>query len=76
MKMFRFLVLAVALTAFAFSGVAVAGDMFYVVKDNMGAMKVVEKKPQDAGMIVKGPFKSKDAAQDALQKAKKEMKKG
>jgi hypothetical protein len=74
MKVFRFVVVLVALAAFALTGVAVAGGMYYVVKDKMGTVKVVDQKPQDPGMVVKGPFKSKDEAKKALDATKKPVK--
>ncbi|MFC1835191.1 hypothetical protein ACFL2Q_10715 [Thermodesulfobacteriota bacterium] len=71
MKTFHLIVAIVALTAFAFSGVALAADTYYVAKDAAGKMMVVNKKPADAKMVVKGPFKSSDEAKAALAAARK-----
>lgn len=76
MKAVRLLVVLVALMAFTVTGAALAagGDMYYVVKDKQGNMKVVDKKPADPGEMMKGPFKSKEAAKKAMDDAKKQMK--
>jgi hypothetical protein len=71
MKTFRLIVAIVALTAFAFSGVALAADTYYVAKDKAGKMVVVNKKPADVKMVVKGPFKSMEEAKAALAAAQK-----
>jgi hypothetical protein len=62
------LMAVVALLAFAMATVALAAE-FYVVKGKDGKLTVVDKKPDDAGSIVKGPFKSKDEAEKALKEA-------
>ncbi len=67
MKTLRFFVVLAALTAFAVTGVAMAADMYYVVKDKSGNMKVVDKKPDDKDMIVKGPYKSEKKAKQILE---------
>jgi hypothetical protein len=71
MKAFRLIIAIVALTAFAFAGVAIAAGTYYVAKDASGKMMVVDKAPADAKMIVKGPFKTMDEAKKALEGAKK-----
>ena len=62
----RFLVVMVALLAFAGATVAMAATEFYVVKDAQGKMAVVDKKPEDPKSMVKGPFKTKEEAEKAL----------
>ena len=74
MKTFHLIVAIVALTAFAFAGVAIATGTFYVVKDAAGKMMVVDKKPADVKMVVKGPFKSMEEAKKALEVAKEAIK--
>jgi hypothetical protein len=74
MKTFHLIVAIVALTAFAFSGVAIATGTFYVAKDAAGKMMVVDKKPANAKMVVKGPFKSMEEAKKALEVAKEATK--
>ena len=69
MKAFRLIIAIVALTAFAISGVAFAADTFYVAKDAAGKIVVVDRAPADAKSIVKGPFKSIDEANQALEDA-------
>jgi hypothetical protein len=69
-KMIRLIVVVVALVAFGMAGMAAAAD-FYVAKDKTGKMAVVDKKPDDAASIVKGPFKTKDEAEKALKDAGK-----
>jgi hypothetical protein len=66
MKAFRLIIAIVALTAFAFAGVAIAAGTYYVAKDAGGIVVVVDKAPADAKMIVKGPFKTMDEAKKAL----------
>jgi ActR/RegA family two-component response regulator len=63
-KVLRLMVVAVALVAFGFSTVAVAAE-FYVVKAG-AKLSVTDKKPADAKTIVKGPFKTKKEADDAM----------
>ena len=64
-KLIRFVVVVVALTCFGIASFAVAAD-FYVVKDASGKMAVVDKKPDDAKSVVKGPFTNKEAAEKAM----------
>jgi len=66
-KVLRVLVILLALVAFG-ATVALAQE-FYVVKDKAGKMAVVDKKPADAASVVKGPFKTKDEAEKAMQAA-------
>jgi hypothetical protein len=65
----RFLVVMVALVAFASATVAIAADEFYVAKDAQGKMAVVDKKPADDKSVVKGPFATKEEADKALKAA-------
>jgi hypothetical protein len=74
LKTLHLIVAIVALTAFAFAGVAIATGTFYVTKDTAGNMVVVDKAPADAGAIVKGPFKSLEEAKKALEVAKEAIK--
>ncbi|MBM3301908.1 MAG: hypothetical protein FJY85_18390 [Deltaproteobacteria bacterium] len=64
-KICRLLVVAVALVAFGMATMAVAQE-FYVVKGPDGKPAVVDKKPADAASILKGPFKTKAEAEEAL----------
>lgn len=64
-RMIRLVVVMVALMAFTAGTVAVAAD-FFIVKDAAGKMSVVDKKPEDAKSVVKGPFKTKDDAEKAM----------
>ena len=73
MKHLKLIVVLVSLFAFvatglvlAQSGTKAAGGMYYVVKGADGKMAVVDKKPADAKTIVKGPFKTKKEAEDAM----------
>jgi hypothetical protein len=68
-KALRFLVVMVALLAFASTTVAVAAAEFYVAKDAQGKMAVVDKKPADVKSVVKGPFTTKEDAEKALKAA-------
>ncbi len=67
-KMVRLAVVMLALV-FGLSTSALAADEFYVVKDAAGKTMVVEKKPADAKLVVKGPFKTKADAEKALKAA-------
>ena len=67
-RLLRWIVVAVALVAFAFATVAVAAD-FYVVKDAQGKMTIIDKKPADEKSVVKGPFKTKGEAENAMKAA-------
>ncbi|MDQ7781330.1 MAG: hypothetical protein RDU20_00530 [Desulfomonilaceae bacterium] len=65
-KIVRLMVVVVALVAFGLATPAVAAE-FYVVKDAAGdKLSVTDQKPADAKLIVKGPFKTKAEADDAL----------
>jgi hypothetical protein len=72
-KMLRCFVVVVALAAFGMATLAVAED-FYAVKDAKGQMSVVDKKPEDAKSIVKGPFKTKAEAESAVKAAQTQKK--
>ena len=68
-KIVRVMVVAIALVAFGFATMAAAAG-FYVVKDAAGKkLSVTDKKPADAKMVVKGPFKTKMEAENALKQA-------
>lgn len=75
-KALRFLVVTVALLAFASATVALAATEFYVARDAQGKMAVVDKKPADAASIIKGPFTTKDDADKALKAAEKDKHEG
>lgn len=64
-KVVRFFVAVVALVAFGMVTMSVAAD-YYAVKDASGKISVVDKKPADEKSIVKGPFKSKADAENAV----------
>lgn len=67
-KLLRLMVVVIALVAFGLATMAVAAE-FYVVKDAAGKkLSVVDKKPADAKLIVKGPFKTKAEGEAALKK--------
>ena len=68
-KAVRFIVVMVALMAFASATVAVAASEFYVAKDAQGKVSILDKKPADATLIVKGPFASKAEAEKAIKDA-------
>ncbi len=68
-KAVRFLVVMVALMAFASATVAIAATEFYVAKDAQGKVSILDKKPADATSVVKGPFASKEEAEKALKDA-------
>lgn len=59
-----FVVCAVAFAA----GPSVAAE-YYVVKSRSGILMVRDHKPQGAATIVKGPFQTKQEAEEALRKA-------
>jgi len=65
-KAVRFVVVMVALMAFASATVAIAATEFYVAKDAQGKVSIVDKKPTDATSMVKGPFASKAEAEKAM----------
>lgn len=68
-KAVRFIVVMVALLAFASATVATAATEFYVAKDAQGKVSILDKKPADAKSIVKGPFASKAEAEKAMKDA-------
>ncbi|MGB6063387.1 MAG: hypothetical protein WBG50_01175 [Desulfomonilaceae bacterium] len=67
-KIVRLIVVLFALVAFGMATVAVAAD-FYVVKGAAGKVAVTDKKPADVKSIVKGPFKTKAEAENAMKAA-------
>ena len=74
MKHLRLIVVLATLIAFAATGLALAGSAtktekggeFYIVKGKDGKMSVVDKKPADPKTVVKGPFKTKKEADEAM----------
>lgn len=69
-KALRLIVAVVALIAFGMATLSIAAE-FYVVKGKDGKLAVVDKKPDDAKSIVKGPLKDKAEADKALAEASK-----
>jgi hypothetical protein len=65
-KAVRFIVVMVALMAFASATVAMAATEFYVAKDAQGKVSILDTKPADAKSIVKGPFATKAEAEKAM----------
>jgi hypothetical protein len=65
-KAVRLMVVMLALLAFASANLAMAASDFYVVKDSQGKVSIVDKKPEQATSIVKGPFTSKQEAEKAM----------
>jgi hypothetical protein len=72
-KLVRSIVVLVVLVCFSAATVAIAAD-FYVVKDASGKVAVVDKKPDDAKSVVKGPFPSKAEAEKAMKAGAKPAK--
>jgi hypothetical protein len=68
-KVVRFLVVSMALLAFASATVAMAATEFYVIKDVQGKVSILDKKPADEKSIVKGPFATKADAEKAVKEA-------
>jgi len=68
-KAVRFMVVMVAILAFASATVAMAATEFYLAKDTKGQVSIVDKKPADPTSIVKGPFATKAEAEKALKDA-------
>ncbi|AFM24730.1 hypothetical protein [Desulfomonile tiedjei] len=68
-KAVQFIMVIVALMAFASATVAVAANEFYVAKDSQGKVSILDKKPADPASIVKGPFASKAEAEKAMKAA-------
>jgi hypothetical protein len=68
-KAVRFIVVMVALMAFASATVALAATEFYVAKDSLGKVSILDKKPADTKSIVKGPFATKAEAEKAMKDA-------
>jgi hypothetical protein len=66
-KLLKLLVLAVA-AVFVMVALVSAAE-FFVVKGADGKPAVVDKKPDDAKSVVKGPFASKEEAEKALKDA-------
>ncbi|MBI5251504.1 MAG: hypothetical protein HY912_18600 [Desulfomonile tiedjei] len=67
-KLFRSVVVVVALICFGAATLAIAAE-FYVVKDASGKMSVADKKPADAKSVVKGPLPTKEDAEKAMKAA-------
>ena len=63
-KLIRAMVVLMALV-FGLSTMALAAE-FYVVKDASGKMSITENKPTEAKALIKGPFKTKDDAEKAM----------
>lgn len=58
----------VVTAAFLATGPAFAAE-YFVVKSRSGILRIVDHKPQGGGTIVKGPFKSAQEAEKAMQSA-------
>jgi len=64
-KLIRSTVILSVLICFGVASVAIAAD-FYVVKDAAGKLSIVDKTPDDAKSVVKGPFPNKLEAEKAM----------
>ena len=73
-KISRLAVVTTVLVAFVLGTVAVAAE-FYVVKDASGKVSIIDQKPADAKLIVKGPFATKAEAEKSMGKAEGTAKK-
>ena len=68
MKLFA-LIAAMALLIALASANTVAAE-YYVVKSRSGIVRIVDHKPKGGATIVKGPFTTRDEADNALKSAK------
>lgn len=63
------IVLSLALCAAGFAAGPSLAAEYYVVKSRSGILRIRDHKPKGFATIVKGPFKTGQEAEDALQKA-------
>ncbi len=64
-KVLSCIVLAAMLIAMAWEGLVLASE-YYIVKSRSGAVRIVDHQPQGGASIVKGPFSTKEEAEDAM----------
>lgn len=64
-------VLAAAAVVAGFSAQALAGQ-YYVVESQSGMVLITDHEPQGNATVLKGPFETREAAQQALSSAEKE----
>lgn len=57
------------MSVFGWGNQAFASE-YYVVKSRSGIVRIVDHKPKGGAMIVKGPFTTRDEAENALKSAK------
>lgn len=70
MKTLRLILVVFVVTAFCFTNAAFAED-YFLVKSKSGILRIVDHNPRGGATVVKGPFKSKEEAQQALSELKK-----
>ncbi|MFA4987462.1 MAG: hypothetical protein WC712_12835 [Candidatus Brocadiia bacterium] len=72
MKTLRLILLVFVVTAFFFTNAAFAEE-YFLVKSKSGILRIVDHNPRGGATVVKGPFKSKQDAQQALSELKKKQ---
>jgi hypothetical protein len=72
MKTLRLILVVFVVTAFSFTNAAFAEE-YFLVKSRSGILRIVDHNPKGGATVVKGPFKSKEEAQQALSELKKKQ---
>jgi hypothetical protein len=72
MKAFQLILAVFVMTAlFAINGAF--AEEYFLVKSKSGILRIVDHNPKGGATVVKGPFKSKEEAQQALSELKKKQ---
>jgi hypothetical protein len=71
MKTRNLILAGLMFAVFLFANVAL-GEEYYLVKSRSGIFQIVDHQPKGGATIVKGPFKSKQEADQALAELKKQ----
>jgi cell division septation protein DedD len=72
MKALHLILAVFAVTVLVFTSAAFAQE-YFLVKSRSGILRVVDHTPQGGATVVKGPFKSKQDAEQALSELKKKQ---
>lgn len=70
MKTLRLILVVFVVTVFFFTNAAFAEE-YFLVKSKSGILRIVDHNPRGGATVVKGPFKSKEEAVQALSELKK-----
>lgn len=71
MANFRCVILIAAAAVLAWSAQAISAE-YYITESESGIIAITDHEPEEGAIILKGPFETRDAAEEALTDEEKE----